>query len=231
MKYNDSGAEAFIFTLIGLQVIYFALWVKRSVWSWLMFWLTNRSFMSNHVEEFLVREQFPRPPDYMPGPDEYFASIADDGTEDCSIRIKAAREVGAFMGITIAQQHQLAIQMRIATEDAIQRYAKRPPPVRARAEERKTDEVSLSLPKVELDTLAWLADYGFRLLTSPSETYRRSIDRLPYRQATNYAALLDKFQRKSVQDLLIEDEEDKERRFESQQNRQRTLWACYPDKG
>jgi hypothetical protein len=78
-----------------------------------------------------------------------------------------------------------------------------------------------------LDTLAWLADYGFRLLTSPTNTYRRSIDQLSYRQATGYAALLDKFQRKSVQDLLAEDEEDKERRFESQQNRQQTLWACY----
>jgi hypothetical protein len=46
--------------------------------------------------------------------------------------------------------------------------------------EAKPDEVTLSLPKEELDALAWLADYGFRLLTAPSDTYRRSIDQLSY---------------------------------------------------
>jgi hypothetical protein len=136
MKYLDAGAEAFFFTLIALQAVYFALWVKRSVWSWLLFWLFNRSAMSAHVEEFLVREQFRKPPDFMSGPDEYFAGIADDEAEDCVTRVKAAREVGAFMGVTISQQHQLAIQMRVATEDAIQRYAKRPPPVRSERQMR-----------------------------------------------------------------------------------------------
>jgi hypothetical protein len=229
MKYLDGGAEAFFFTLIALQAVYFALWVKRSVWSWLLFWLTNRSFMSSHVEDFLVQEDFPKPPDYMSGPDEYFSGIADDEAQDCGTRVKAAREVGALLGISVAQQHQLAIQMRIATEDAIQRYAKRPTPPTKTERQKKADEISLSLSKDELDTLAWLADYGFRLVASPSETYRRSFDQITYRHATGYASLIDKFERKSVPDLLLENEDDKERRFTSHENRMHTLWTCYPN--
>ena len=130
--------------------------------------------------------------------------------------------------LTVAGQHQLAIQLRIAMEDALQRYAKRPV-VNSEGEKQKRDEVALSLPKEDLDALAWLADYGFRLLAAPSDTYRRSIDQLSYRQAVSYASLIDKFERKSVPDLLSEDEDDKERRFTSQENRHHTLWSCYPN--
>ena len=192
MKYLDGGAETFFFTLIALQAVYFALWIKRSVSSWLLFWLTNRSFMSSHVEDFLVQEDFPRPPDYMSGPDEYFSGIADDEAQDCGIRIKAARELATIVGVTIAQQHQLAIQLRMATEDAIQRYAKRPRPPTKAERQKKVDEISLSLSKDELDTLAWLADCGFRLVAANSDTYRRSIDQISYRQAAGHASLIDK---------------------------------------
>jgi hypothetical protein len=142
-------------------------------------------------------------------------------------RLKAANELGTLAGISVAGQHQLAIQLRMATEDAIQRYAKRPPAVPKG--KRKPDEVRLSLEKEELDALAWLADYGFRLLTAPSDTYRRSIDQLPYHQAAGYASLIDKCERQSVANLLTEDEDDKERRFTGQANRQHALWSYYPN--
>jgi hypothetical protein len=116
----------------------------------------------------------------------------------------------------------------MATEDAIQRYANQPPAM-PKSDKSKPAQITLSLPKQELDTLAWLADYGFRLLTVPSDTYRRSIDQLSYRQAASYASLIDKFERESVPNLLREDEDDKVRRFTNQQNRQHTLWSCYPN--
>jgi hypothetical protein len=67
------------------------------------------------------------------------------------------------------------------------------------------------------------------LLTAPSDTYRRTIDQLSYRQGAAYASLIDKFERKSVPNLLSEDESDKERRFTSHENRLHTLWTCYPN--
>ena len=180
------------------------------------------------VEEVLAQQRFPRPPDFISGPDEYYSGIVDDESEETSIRIKAAQELGTLAGISVAGQHQLAIQLRMATEDAIQRHAKRPPAVPKR-DKSKPDEITLSLPKKELDTLAWLADYGFRVLTASSDTYRRNIDRLSYRQATGYASLIDKFERESVPNLLLENEDDKQRRFTSQENRQHSLWSCYPN--
>jgi hypothetical protein len=229
MKYMDGGAETFFFTLIGLQAVYFALWVKRSVWSWLLFMLTNRAAMSSHMENFFVQEDFPKPPDYMSGPDEYFSGITNDEEQDCATRVKAAQELGTLSGITVAQQHQFAMQLRMATEDAIQRYAKRPPSPSKASSRKKPDEIAVSLPKEELDTLAWLADYGFRLVTAHSDSYRRTFDQIPYRQAAGYASLIDKFERNSVPNLLAEHEDDKERRFTSHENRMHTLWTCYPE--
>ena len=79
-----------------------------------------------------------------------------------------------------------------------------------KGDKSKPDEITLSFPKQDLDTLAWSADYGFRLLSAPSDTYRRSIDQLSYRQAAGYASLINKFERKSVPNLLREDEDDRE---------------------
>ncbi|MCP2214230.1 hypothetical protein AB7M42_008783 [Bradyrhizobium diazoefficiens] len=228
MRLMDGGAETFFGTLIALQAVYLALWIKRSAWSWLLFWLTNRAFMSSHVEDVLARDNFPKPPDFISGPDEYYSEIVENKSEACEMRIKAARELGTLAGISVAGQHQLAVQLRMATEDALQRYAKRPPAL-SKAEKKKPGEITLSLPKEELDTLAWLADYGFRLLTAPSDTYRRTIHQLSYRHAAAYASLIDKFERKSGPELLLEDEDDKERRFTSHENRLHTLWSCYPN--
>lgn len=121
------------------------------------------------------------------------------------------------------------MQIRMATEDALQRYAKRaaatPKPL-----VRPPEGASLSLSRNELATIAWLADYGFRVVTAPNETYRRSIEQVSYQQAAAYGSLIDKFERECVPDLLAEDEDEKERRFESQQNRYHTIWSNYPDK-
>lgn len=228
MKYNDGGPEAFFFTLVGLQVVYFLLWAKKSIWSWTAFALTNRSFMSNHIEEVLIQQKFPPPPDFMAGPDSYYQEIVDNRDEDCEIRIKAAQELGALAGVSVAGQHQLAIQLRMAMEDALQRYAKRPPPVPNHGFSQ-VDEIKISLSKDELDTLAWLADYGFRLVIEPGHVYHKGIDQISYREANAYSSLIDKFERQSVPNLLAEDEEDKERRFNSQQNRHHAMWSCYPD--
>ena len=94
MRLMDGGAEVFFGTLIALQAVYLALWIKRSAWSWLLFWLTNRSMMSSHIEEVLVQQRFPRPPDFISGPDEYYSGIVDDESVETFIRLKAAQELG-----------------------------------------------------------------------------------------------------------------------------------------
>ena len=145
------------------------------------------------------------------------------------MRVKAAVEFGTFAGIAACNQHQLLFQMKLATEDGIQRYAKYLGPKGPRKESLAKSEVPLSLPKHELDTLAWLADIGFRVMTAPTGTYRRSMEQIPYARAAAYASLIDKFERRSVSELLAEDEEEKARRFDSHENRQHVLRSSYPD--
>jgi hypothetical protein len=38
----DWGDPGFIGILIGLQVVYFALWLKRALWAWFVFWISGR---------------------------------------------------------------------------------------------------------------------------------------------------------------------------------------------
>jgi hypothetical protein len=92
-----------------------------------MFWLTHRAVMSSHVEDVLARDNYPKPPGFISGSDGYYSDIVENKSEACETRIKAAHELGTLAGITVAGQHQLAIQLRMAMEDALQRYAKRPP--------------------------------------------------------------------------------------------------------
>lgn len=50
--------------------------------------------------------------------------IAETKSEACEMRLTAAHETGTLTGITVAGQHQLAIQLRMAMEDALQRSAR-----------------------------------------------------------------------------------------------------------
>ena len=95
MRLMDGGAEVFFGTLIALQALYLALWMKRSAWSWLLFWFTNRSMMSSHIEEVLAQQRFPRPPDFISGPDEYYSGIVDDESVETSIRPNDKRRIDA----------------------------------------------------------------------------------------------------------------------------------------
>jgi hypothetical protein len=104
----------------------------------------------------------------------------------------------------------------MAFEDAIQKYGRRfsgspddeekPQAARRPA----SDEGTLTMRKADLDVVAWLADWGLRLWIYRPAIAMRSGAQLPCDRAEQYTALLDAFERKSVPNLLLESEEDKE---------------------
>jgi hypothetical protein len=227
-SYTNGGLGGFILTLLVLQCVYLAIRIKNSLWSWFMFWTRNRSMMSPHMEEVLRQNSFPKPPMFMSSADDYLAGIANDQDAPGELRVKAAIDIGVFQGLSLGQRYQLAFQVHMTMEDAIQRYGRTVHRPVKHEDPVPSGEVSLSMPKQELDAISWLADFGFRVATNNQDIYRRTIDQLPYRRATAYADLLDKFDRKSVPELLAEREEDKAQRFTHHENRQKVLWACYP---
>src|ERR1700737_1692858 len=63
--YTGRGVFGFILTLIGLQCVYILIWAKNSLWMWLMYWVSGRRQMTDHMENYLVQNRFPPPPEYV----------------------------------------------------------------------------------------------------------------------------------------------------------------------
>jgi hypothetical protein len=124
----DWGGPGFLGIFFGLQVVYFALWLKRMLWVWFLFWLSNRRKSADHIEEYLFKNRFPQPPEYVGGVENYLSEIAEDKALHPALRVKAATELGSLNGIKVAGQLTMALQMNIAFEDALVRYSKRFPP-------------------------------------------------------------------------------------------------------
>jgi hypothetical protein len=124
----DGGWVGFFIVLLGLQCLYFLLWLKVLIWSWLLFWISGRRKMSGHLEDGLVEGRFPRPPPYIDGATGYLSGIANDKKEDAKKRVAAAVELGTLNGIKTAGKYSLALQLQVAYEDAIEKYSKRFPP-------------------------------------------------------------------------------------------------------
>jgi hypothetical protein len=94
-------------------------------------------------------------------------------------------------------------------------------------EAQTTDGVFVTMKYADLETIAWLADWGLRLWIF--DNYTRNHDRLEKNKAEEFTAILDNFERKIVPNLLLEDEDSKERRFNSYENRMKNMWEAYPE--
>jgi hypothetical protein len=114
-----------VFFFLGLQAVYFAVWLRRIVWSWLLFWMSSRRKITAHLEDFLHKQRFPCPPEIIGGVDDYLAGIADNSKVSPQVRVKAAPELGVLAGIRAAGNWLYAMQLGIAYESALQNYERR----------------------------------------------------------------------------------------------------------
>src|SRR4051794_10871920 len=73
--YFDSGIVGFIAVAVGLQCVYFLIWVKTTIWTWLIFWISGRRKMAAGFEQYLSQNRFPQPPGFLSGIDHYFMHI------------------------------------------------------------------------------------------------------------------------------------------------------------
>jgi hypothetical protein len=126
--YTGSGVFGFIGVMLGLQCLYVLIWVKNSLWMWLIYWVSGRRQMSAALEDYLVQNRFPAPPEYVTDIEDYFGRIKNSEQYDCATRVKAAIEAGTLTGISAARRIQFGLQLKLAYEDALVRYARRFPP-------------------------------------------------------------------------------------------------------
>lgn len=122
--YNDKGIAAFFLVLIGLQVIYFLIWIKNTIWSWVFYKFRGRKLISDFVLDYLKTNRYPEPDDYLKSPEEYFSSVAQSDSIPIELRLKAAAELGSLNYPIANREIQNSMRLSMAFEDAIENYKK-----------------------------------------------------------------------------------------------------------
>jgi hypothetical protein len=126
--YFDSGALGFFGIIAGLQCLYFLIWLKTFIWSWLLFWILGRKKMARAIEDTLYKSRYPQPPEYVGGIEDYLSQVSNDSKIHPSLRTKAATDLGTMAGIKIAGRLSMGMQLHLAYEDALEEYSRRFPP-------------------------------------------------------------------------------------------------------
>lgn len=118
----DEGLFPFIAVIVGLQVVYLALWIKTSVWVWTVFMLRDKKFMVQHLVDFLQGNNFPKPDEYLSDGESYLADVMDNESLDVETRLLAAVEAGTVVAIRGFSRFQELMRITIAWEGAIEEH-------------------------------------------------------------------------------------------------------------
>jgi hypothetical protein len=122
------GPVGFVAVFLGIQCLYLLLWLKTILWSWLVFWISGRKKMTSHLEDYLYKNRYPQPPEFIGGIDDYFLQISNDNSVPCPLRVKAAIELGIMTGIKTSGRFLQLMQLNMAYESALEQYSLRFPP-------------------------------------------------------------------------------------------------------
>jgi hypothetical protein len=112
----------FILVFIGLQLLYFLVWLRKTIWAWIVFCVYGRKHLANFLADYLAENEYPQPGDYEGSADEYFNRIAGDEALAVDVRLKSVGQAVALrMPITIGQ-YQYGFRVAMAYEDALIAY-------------------------------------------------------------------------------------------------------------
>lgn len=119
----DARVWTFIVTILGLQCLYFLIWLKDTIWKWIFFIYRGKRLMIEHIENVLKASNYPVPDDIESSAEGYFNSIVENEELDTSLRIKAAAEIGAMNYPKAYQRIQESVMLNIAYEEALKNYS------------------------------------------------------------------------------------------------------------
>ena len=122
--YDEDYLLAFFIVLVGLQIIYFLIWVKNTAWSWILYKYKLRKHYSSLVLDSLKKNHYPEPNEYLESSVEYFSSVAKNESLPVELRLNAATSLGFLNYPAINGQLQDSMRLAIAIEDAIENYKK-----------------------------------------------------------------------------------------------------------
>ncbi len=118
--YIDGGLIEFAFVFAGLYVLYFAIWLKKSLSIWVYFYMAGRKVAANAMVENFKAESFPKAERHVSSSQEYFKDVAEDQSQPDKVRLLAAQQVG-YMLYPHEFHHNLELLfVAMAAEDAIE---------------------------------------------------------------------------------------------------------------
>lgn len=121
---DNNNWKGFFIAFAALLGLYFSLWLIRSIWSWLVFGIYGKRGLARTFEKFFVANQFPVPDKRATDLDDYLTQISDDEAVDCSLRVKAAFELGTLNGLKTTGNVQMLLRINMAAKLAMSRYAR-----------------------------------------------------------------------------------------------------------
>jgi len=118
----DGGILGFFAALIGLQILYFLIWAKDSLWAWVVFWLGGRKRFASWLFDYLRENGYPDPGTYERSADAYLSAVLENEKLSISVRLEVASELGSLRFLKSSAQVQQSIQITMAYEDALQQH-------------------------------------------------------------------------------------------------------------
>ncbi len=176
---TKTGWTGFLGTVVALQVVYLAVWLKNLPWRWLSQRL-ERGFSVQAITEIMVKQGYPCPSEFFEDPTEYFVAVSEDENLTARPRVSAAGVVGALSALRINGLALNALWSEKNLKAAIEEYRSKwcsneeaeddPPDLIQRSPLKRTRNlVTVQIGREDLTTLYWLATNGFQRLLAYGE--------------------------------------------------------------
>jgi hypothetical protein len=120
---SGEGLAAFAFAFVALYVIYFLIWVKNSIWEWIVFSRYKKSISEQYLE-FFKKNNYPEPDEYINTGSDWLLGISENKDYAADLRVSAAVECGALSAMRLNGHMQRFLRASIALDDAIEAYKK-----------------------------------------------------------------------------------------------------------
>ncbi len=138
MRVTESGWVGFGLTFLGLWAVYLAIWLKNSIWSWIVFLLWGKRSMVAALLSSLREHRYPEPDNFENSADGYLQRIATDEKQPMDIRLMAA---GEYASLHAHNQYgfQRFMQLSVALDNALEQYKNQFPPKASAAADENTE--------------------------------------------------------------------------------------------
>jgi hypothetical protein len=109
----------FMLVIVGLQVLYFLVWLRKTIWSWIVFGVWGRRHLATLLTDYLTENEYPEPEIYERSAEDYFTRIATHDALMVPLRLKATGQAAALRIPSTIGEYQYAFRVAMAYEDAL----------------------------------------------------------------------------------------------------------------